>query len=151
MRVKGYPGKQTLAPGDKVTIYAFACEAFVKVGIARDAAQRLRQVQSANPFPVRLVASRRIRHEVAALAEALAHRELAAHHQHGEWFRCSRQEARGAIWRAVTAARRQHQPDPAYEAAYAARVAQSENEVRASRERIPGATPETHASDTHAK
>lgn len=122
IRRKAYRMEGRLAPGDKVVIYAIVCEAYVKVGIAHNAESRLKEMQTGNPFPLRCTWRRRVRHEVAALAEFHAHNLLAGHHHQGEWFRCSASEARSAITRSVALAEREWRRDPDAEARHEARL-----------------------------
>jgi len=54
----------------------------VKVGIATDPQARLEQLQTANPFPLRLLAT----FSGGASLEREIHKRLAIHRMNGEWF-----------------------------------------------------------------
>lgn len=58
-------------------------------------------MQSANPFPMRLVFARCATHDEAMKAEHAAMVALEAHHIHGEWFSVSRADAILAVERAL--------------------------------------------------
>lgn len=59
----------------------------VKIGISRDPYKRLVQIQTACPFPVKLLHAQPCESRKIALEdEAFLHRHHANEHMHGEWF-----------------------------------------------------------------
>lgn len=74
-----------------------------KVGTAKNVDKRLRQLQGANPDELSIESihgpTKRI---IAEQIEFEAHHRLKESHLHGEWFRCSREEAEEAIRAATT-------------------------------------------------
>lgn len=58
----------------------------LKIGISANVEKRLRGLQSANPYPLRLVHSVRVGVERAALLEQEFHRWFAPYRLTGEWF-----------------------------------------------------------------
>jgi len=65
-------------------IYLMRCQQFFKIGKSTAPRDRLRNVQSHNPYRVKLV--RTFQTTDMDAAEGFLHRKLRAYHEHGEWF-----------------------------------------------------------------
>jgi hypothetical protein len=72
----------------------------VKIGIARDPHQRLATLRTAAPLPLRIAHIEAVEEKSAAHIEKQAHRALAPHRLHGEWFATTATIARDAIQQA---------------------------------------------------
>lgn len=92
--------------GKTGTIYAVACGEFLKVGLSIDFGKRLAQLQDANPFEVRPVATRTVPRAGLAYGEAWAHAQLADKVHRNEWFRATKEEVLPVLIRAAKAAQR---------------------------------------------
>lgn len=88
MRRKRYDQSHRLEPGEEVYVYGFACEGYIKIGIAMNVKTRLSGVKVSCPFPVSVAFQRRVAHELADFVESGVHAELAEYHHFGEWFNC---------------------------------------------------------------
>lgn len=76
-------------------------DSYVKIGVAIDPEQRVKELQVGNPLPLRLAQEfGPWRREIAMQAEYRAHKKLAEKQACGEWFRCSLQEASAVVRRA---------------------------------------------------
>lgn len=77
------PGQRYVAPRASRFVYFVAGEiGAVKIGSARDAEKRLRDLQCGSPIPLRILATV----SGGLKVEAEYHRRFAAHRLHGEWF-----------------------------------------------------------------
>lgn len=72
--------------GKKGTLYAVACHQFTKIGISRNFASRLKQIDTGTPFPVKTIATREIPSSALAYAEAWLHNRFKEFRVKGEWF-----------------------------------------------------------------
>lgn len=68
------------------TLYILQCGDFLKIGITRDVAKRIAQLDAANPLPVTLIAKRTISLAGLPWAEAWMHQRFAAELLKNEWF-----------------------------------------------------------------
>jgi hypothetical protein len=72
---------------EKKFVYIMECCGFYKIGVARDVAVRQGNLQAANPFPIRLVAS--FESSAPLRDEKRLHAELIEYAVGREWFRGS--------------------------------------------------------------
>lgn len=81
-------------PGDLEGMFVYAIRnavtGSVKLGISRDPAQRLKQLQTGNDCPLELIACRKADNGFAD--ERAIHQENSQHHIRGEWFSSEVQE-----------------------------------------------------------
>lgn len=68
-----------------------------KIGMAKDPAERLRQLVTGHPHKLVLAQSFPVEPHMAAHLERAAHIRLAAHRMQGEWFSVSREDAIAAV------------------------------------------------------
>jgi hypothetical protein len=66
-------------------IYIIGCNEFVKIGIAANVHKRLKELQTGNPYPLRLYGHWKAGEAVKE--EAALHALLAPHQERGEWFK----------------------------------------------------------------
>ena len=71
----------------------------VKIGISHNPVERLTNLQTASPFPLRLVYA--AVHSDAARLEAVVHHNLRSRRAYGEWFSVTEPVARDAIAKAA--------------------------------------------------
>lgn len=76
-------------------IYLIRCEKCVKVGIADDPVRRVLEMQTGNPFPLKLEHAWPTNN--AYQAEQCLHIELRDKHHAGEWFRLTKNEVKALI------------------------------------------------------
>lgn len=104
-RYKSTPAAETrrkvlsdCAIGSPFHVYIFLSGSFCKIGHSCKLAQRLHNIQAANPLPVSVYALYKIESEPAScLIESHAHQKLSEFHVHGEWFEVSPLKAAQAI------------------------------------------------------
>lgn len=79
------PRKPNSRPADACFVYFAECESFVKIGIARDVYSRVHTLNTASPWPVRLLASM----AGGEREERMLHKAFTREgiHHRGEWFR----------------------------------------------------------------
>jgi hypothetical protein len=77
-----------IAPILPTFVYAVRCGEWIKIGVARDIANRMGGMRVNCPYPLTLVGSRQLPSAQDALRiESAVHRELAGQRHFGEWFR----------------------------------------------------------------
>lgn len=90
---RGRPGRSTQA-----SVYLLSSAGSVKIGVAANLANRLRDLQAANPSAIALVCSfGPMRRAIACQVEYRAHYLLREKRVRGEWFSCSVDEAIEAV------------------------------------------------------
>lgn len=82
---------------DYVRLYVISCDRFLKVGLAKDIEKRISAAALLNPFPLRMVMSRRVSRNIARSVERRAHELLKPWHHDREWFTAPIEEVREAI------------------------------------------------------
>lgn len=87
--------------GEKGTIYAVGCREFVKVGITKNFANRLKQIDYGVPFEVKTLATRTVPLAGLAYAEAWLHERFKAYRLKGEWFSAPQKDVVSAMALAV--------------------------------------------------
>lgn len=70
------------APRKRQYIYLMVCEQFVKIGISTHTKNRIREMSTSNPFPIKFIA----RCEGSLECEQSLHRRFKEHRSTGEWF-----------------------------------------------------------------
>ncbi len=78
-------------------LYAVYCRGHAKIGIARELSGRMATLRTGTPFPVTLLSAWAIDSAKIGQAELEAQRALDTAHVTGEWFRCSKADARLAV------------------------------------------------------
>ena len=76
--------RQEAAKGDYVYVLQHGDDPLYKIGIAKDPAQRARDLSTGAPRDLRIVTKRRLAR--AKSAESLLHKRFAKHRVRGEWF-----------------------------------------------------------------
>jgi hypothetical protein len=81
-------------------VYVFAAGAHVKVGISEtDVQGRWNSIRGSNPLLEPTLYVTAPLGSLARKVERAAHQFLSPHHEHGEWFRCTRDEAISTVKR----------------------------------------------------
>lgn len=65
-------------------LYLIKCQQFYKIGIAADVSDRIRNLQTGNPFPLEVLAT--YGYDNVALVETVLHKRFANRRTRGEWF-----------------------------------------------------------------
>lgn len=79
---------------------------FVKIGISKDAAKRVKEIQGGNPRPLRVAfTTHGTDRAIAEQIEFRTHHLLRDHRHEGEWFRCSVDLAIEAMEKAIVIVR----------------------------------------------
>lgn len=86
---------------DTMEVYAIRAGDFVKIGIARDSVRRLAELQTGNPFPLRILFFVHVPADLAAAVEKMAHRAARKRQAQGEWFTLTDHQARHAVNKVV--------------------------------------------------
>ena len=68
-------------------IYIIKCNEYIKVGISNDPKRRLKDLQTSNPYKLKLLSVYQPKQPV--IAERVIHALLDKYHERGEWFNCS--------------------------------------------------------------
>ena len=92
--------KGEVVPLPEVHLYIISdvAERFVKVGVSRSPEGRMRTLQTANPFALKIAhVTNAFERCEAVKIERLIHQELGAVHSHGEWFSCGPRVALNAM------------------------------------------------------
>jgi hypothetical protein len=135
---------------DTIEVYAIRAGDFVKIGLARDARQRLGELQTSNPLRLSLIFTVHVAGECALAVERAAHRHAKNHHVSGEWFSLTDNQARKFIRRAVRSIqemeRLNSEPSPADEAPVQAQRHESAAQRKTSRAERREASKATFAA-----
>jgi hypothetical protein len=95
------PGQQAYGydefSGKTGTIYVIGCNEFHKIGMTREFERRFVQLDSASPYRLRKVATRKVPLAAMAYAEAWIHSVLADRHIKNEWFDVDEETAVGLL------------------------------------------------------
>ena len=79
---------------EEASVYFLLCRGHIKVGITSgELRRRLTQLRGGNPFPITLVAHKRMTYAEAIDAERRAHLAMEGRHASGEWFKGTRKDA----------------------------------------------------------
>jgi hypothetical protein len=79
------------------TIYVLGCGEHVKIGVTRDIAKRIRQLEAANPLPIVLLGKRTVPLASMLITEAWLHQRFATYRVRGEWFLVSADDVLAAL------------------------------------------------------
>lgn len=91
-------GKIGPEPARQTCVYLARCGEHVKVGVAHDPVQRMRELNTGTPVEAVLVFERWFAtRKIARSIEGRMHRRLQRHHARGEWFKIDLETARAAL------------------------------------------------------
>jgi hypothetical protein len=93
-------------PAVPTSVYVIVSGEFVKIGIARDPAKRVKSLRTGTPEGAQVFYSRQFPDTISArYIERYCHRQLWKCRESGEWFRCSPHRARAILAKARVAPR----------------------------------------------
>ncbi len=79
-------------------VYVMERAGHLKIGLSTDPEKRLRQIQTASPEPIALIATRQFANRLtAAAAERLLHKRFARKRHVGEWFNAEKHRVLAAL------------------------------------------------------